>query len=209
MKWKILVVDDDLIIRNLLKECLELHNYSVILASNGVEAISLANSRKPNLIISDIIMPLKNGFTLVKELREIKEFRLLPVIFLTNKDSIQDRIKGYESGCDIYLDKPFNPPELIAIVQHLFYRYNYEQIDNYKEKEDNCSYCKDIQLTHREKQVLKLLVKGFSNVQIGKELYLSPKTIEKYVSSLLRKTKANNRTELATFVHQNKKFFNE
>ena len=197
MTWKIMVVDDDLIIRNLLKECLELHNYSVILASNGVEAISLAKSIKPNLIISDIIMPLKNGFTLVKELREIREFSLLPVIFLTNKDSLQDRINGYQSGCDIYLDKPFNPLELIAIVQHLFERYNIE------EKETDTLQTINIKLTEREKQVLKLLVKGFSNLKIGDELYLSAKTVEKYVSNLLKKTGVANRTELASFVYKN------
>lgn len=81
MTWQILVADDDLIIRNLLKECLELQNYSVILAGNGQEAISLAKIYHPHLLISDIIMPLKNGFELVKELRDIKEFELLPVIF--------------------------------------------------------------------------------------------------------------------------------
>lgn len=197
MTGTILVVDDDLIIRNLLKECLEIHDYSVILASNGEEAISLAKSRKPQLIISDIIMPLKNGFALVKELREIREFSLLPVIFLTNKDSIQDRIKGYQSGCDIYLDKPFNPPELIAIVEHLFSRYNLE-------KKDDLSSVIQVQLTEREKQVLKLIVKGFSNSKIGEELYLSSKTIEKYVSNLLKKTGVNNRTELVSFVYENK-----
>lgn len=197
MTGTILVVDDDLITRNLLKECLEIHDYSVILASNGEEAISLAKIRKPQLIISDIIMPLKNGFALVKELREIREFRLLPVIFLTNKDSIQDRIKGYQSGCDIYLDKPFNPRELIAIVEHLFSRYNLE-------KKDDLSSVSQVQLTEREKQVLKLIVKGFSNSQIGEELYLSSKTIEKYVSNLLKKTGVNNRTELVSFVYENK-----
>ncbi len=197
MIWKILVVDDDLIIRNLLKESLEIHNYSVILASNGIEAISLAKSHKPNLIISDILMPFKNGFTLVKELREIGEFSLTPVIFLTNKDSIQDRINGYQSGCDIYLDKPFNPPELIAIVKHLFHRHKI------KERETNISSVIDIQLTDREKQVLQLLVKGFSNLKIGDELYLSSKTVEKYVSNLFKKTGVANRTELASFVYQN------
>lgn len=197
MTWKILVVDDDLIIRNLLKECLELHNYSVILASNGVEAMSLAKSIKPNLIISDIVMPFKNGFTLVQELREIREFSLLPVIFLTNKDSLQDRINGYQSGCDIYLDKPFNPPELIAIIEHLFYRHNIQ------EKDIDISSDIEIKLTQREKQVLQLLVKGFSNFKIGDELYLSSKTIEKYVSNLLKKTGVANRTELASFVHKN------
>jgi len=197
MIWKILVVDDDLIIRNLLKESLEIHSYSVILASNGMEAISLAKSHKPNLIISDIIMPFKNGFSLVKELREIREFSLTPVIFLTNKDSIQDRINGYQSGCDIYLDKPFNPPELIAIVKHLFHRYDIE------EREGNIASLIDIQLTDREKQVLQLLVKGFSNLKIGDELYLSSKTVEKYVSNLFKKTGVANRTELASFAHKN------
>ncbi|AFZ53152.1 response regulator transcription factor [Cyanobacterium aponinum UTEX 3222] len=198
MTWQILVADDDLIIRNLLKECLELQNYSVILAGNGQEAISLAKIYHPHLLISDIIMPLKNGFELVKELRDIKEFELLPVIFLTNKDGIQDRVNGYQAGCDIYLEKPFNPPELIAIIKHLFTRHNVQL------SQTKSDVKLDISLTNRERQVLRLLIKGFSNLRIGEELYLSSKTVEKYVSNLLRKTGSTNRTELASFACKNK-----
>ncbi|WP_373479935.1 response regulator transcription factor [Geminocystis sp.] len=219
MPLQILVTDDDFTIRRLIKDCLELHGYSVILASDGEEALSLANKYHPHLLISDIKMPNKDGYHLVKELRENPNFRLLPVIFLTHKNTTEDKIHGYQAGGDIYLAKPFQPNELTAIVRHLLEKtqiiqsellfteinHNYPQpvsnlIANNRDKiaENN------IYLTKREIEVLELLIKGLSNLKIANKLYLSPKTIEKYVSSLLKKTNSNNRTELANFVFKNK-----
>ncbi|NCO75394.1 MAG: response regulator transcription factor [Cyanobacteria bacterium] len=219
MPLQILVTDDDFTIRRLIKDCLELHGYSVILASDGEEALSLANKYHPHLLISDIKMPNKDGYHLVKELRENPNFRLLPVIFLTHKNTTEDKIHGYQAGGDIYLAKPFQPNELTAIVRHLLEKtqiiqsellfteinHNYPQpvsnlITNNRDKiaENN------IYLTKREIEVLELLIKGLSNLKIANKLYLSPKTIEKYVSSLLKKTNSNNRTELANFVFKNK-----
>ncbi len=122
MPLQILVVDDSADIRNLVRDCLEIENYLVLMADNGIQALNLAKEYHPHLLISDIKMPSKNGYELVKELRQIPQFRLLPVIFLTNQDSSQARISGYEAGCDVYLSKPFHPHELITIVRHLLDR---------------------------------------------------------------------------------------
>lgn len=205
MEKQILVVDDDLTITNLLKECLELEGYKVIVAHNGADALSLAHSHHPDLLISDIRMPQKNGYSLVKELRQIHDFSLLPVIFLTNQDSPEDKVNGYDSGCDIFLTKPFHTPELTAIVNHLLVRAaqcapTTLHLTGKENKENNIS----LDLTEREREVLSLIIKGLSNQQIAEKLYLSPKTVEKYVSTLLRVANVHNRTELAIFAYKNK-----
>lgn len=219
MPLQILVTDDDLTIRRLIKDCLELHGYSVILASDGQEALFLAHKYHPHLLISDIKMPHKDGYHLVKELRQNPHFRLLPVVFLTNKHSTQDKITGYQAGCDIYLPKPFQPEELSAIVRHLLERSQiiqsellFTEIDNINlqkavsltENDNDISTKNSLNFTQREKEVLHLLIKGLSNLKIAEELYLSPKTVEKYVSNLLKKTNSTNRTELVSFIFTNK-----
>jgi len=215
MPLQILVADDNADIRNLIRDCLEIHNYLVLMADNGVEALHLAKQYHPHLLISDIKMPDKNGYELVKELRQIPQFRLLPVIFLTHQNSSESRISGYEAGCDIYLSKPFQPNELTTIVRHLLDRSQIVQSEilfnenNHSEEKpsqfikSNISSSEDkvqkLKLTQREQQVLELIIQGLSNIQIAKKLYLSPKTIEKYVSKLLSKTDSHNRTELVSF----------
>jgi len=207
MSLQILVTDDDLKIQRLIKDCLELQGYSVLLADNGEEALSLAQKYHPHLLISDIKMPHKDGYNLVRELRQIPQFRLLPVVLLTNQDNTEAKINGYQAGCDVYLPKPFQPMELTAIVRHLLERSqvihterlfpeNQQQINNY-------SSSLTIKLTNRERQVLSLVIEGCSNLGIAESLYLSPKTVEKYVANLLKKTESHNRTELVTFAFKN------
>jgi len=214
MPLQILVADDDRTIRNLIKDCLELHSYSVILADNGRQALNLAQQYHPHLLISDIKMPFKDGYDLVKELRQIPQFRLLPIIFLTEKDNPSARISGYQAGCDVYLSKPFHPNELTTVVRYLLERSqivqtellfpenNHNNHNNHNGKSvivSNSTPSIEVKLTSREQEVLELISQGLSNFQIGENLYLSPKTVEKYVSSLLKKTDSRNRTELVSF----------
>jgi DNA-binding NarL/FixJ family response regulator len=169
----------------------------------------VAKEYHPHLLISDIKMPNKNGYDLVRELRQIPQFRLLPVIFLTNQDDTTARITGYQAGCDVYLAKPFNPNELVTIVRYLLERSQIVQSEllftenNHNGKSSSISDSlkaeTEIELTKREQEVLALIIEGFSNLKIAEKLYLSPKTIEKYVSNLLKKTTSRNRTELVSF----------
>lgn len=215
MPLLILIADDDPGVRLAVKDYLELYSYSVITAKNGQEALSLLVAYRPHLLISDIKMPQKDGYTLVRYIRQLPEFRLLPVIFLTERDSIGERIQGYEVGCDVYLPKPFEMEELKAVVRNLLERTQMiqselgfskrksfgKQKNNFsQETEDqNQSLANYLHFTPREVQVLNLLTTGLSNGDIGQKLHLSPRTVEKYVSSLLRKTETNNRAELVRF----------
>lgn len=222
MPLLILIADDDPGIRLAVKDYLELSGYSVIAAKNGLEALSLLEDYEPHLLVSDIKMPRKDGYELVSQVRQRPKFRLLPVIFLTEKATIEERIKGYQTGCDVYLPKPFEMEELGAVIRNLLERSlerskisESEKPDKNQQLDKNSTQLNktvsplslliaSLELTEREKQVLDLLAQGLSNGEIGHKLHLSPRTVEKYVSSLLRKTLTNNRAELVRFALENK-----
>ncbi|MGK7932897.1 MAG: response regulator transcription factor [Microcystaceae cyanobacterium] len=209
MALLILIADDDLGIRIAVKDYLELVGYSVITAQNGEEALSLLDRYHPHLLVSDIKMPKKDGYSLVRHLRQQPEFRLLPVVFLTERDSTEERIEGYKVGCDVYLPKPFEMEELQAVVRNLLERSQMIQSEwRFSEPKstlsENSKTPPDLPtLTEREIEVLEWLTGGLSNNDIGNKLHLSPRTVEKHVSSLLRKTETNNRAELVRFALKN------
>ena len=100
MPLKILVVDDDLGTRLSIGDYLELSGYKVLTANDGEEGLLMVNKHHPDLIVTDIIMPHMNGYELVRHVRQQARFRLLPVILLTARTKTQERILGYQSGCD-------------------------------------------------------------------------------------------------------------
>ncbi|MGB3652996.1 MAG: response regulator, partial [Rivularia sp. (in: cyanobacteria)] len=119
MPFKILVVDDDLGTRLSISDYLGLSGYTVITANDGQEGFNMVNKHHPDLIVTDIIMPQVNGYELVRRVRQQAQFRLLPVILLTARTQTQERILGYQSGCDLYLPKPFELEELDAAISNL------------------------------------------------------------------------------------------
>lgn len=211
MSLLILIADDDLGIRLALSDYLEISGYSVISADNGTEALNLLETYHPHLLISDIKMPGKDGYNLVQQIRLRPEFRLLPVIFLTQRDSTSERIRGYQVGCDIYLPKPFEMEELGAIIRNLLERSQAIQSEIHFLPDQSTDVIESqepqlplsLHLTNREEEVLAWLVRGFSNVEIGQQLHLSHRTIEKHVSNLLKKTETGNRIELVRFALEN------
>ena len=122
MSLTVLVVDDDLGIRVAISDYLELSGYLVTTAADGQEALVKVEQDLPHLLIADISMPRVNGHELVQQIRRRPMFRLLPVIFLTERTDVQDRIRGYEVGCDVYLPKPFELKELGVVVRSLLER---------------------------------------------------------------------------------------
>ena len=116
----ILIVDDDVFIRNLVKSLLMREGFKIITAENGVAALELLNNVLCDLAIVDIMMPVMNGYLLTSEIRTEYD---IPIILLTAKSQIEDKEKGFESGTDDYLIKPFEPKELIFRVNALLRRY--------------------------------------------------------------------------------------
>jgi DNA-binding NarL/FixJ family response regulator len=207
MPLTILVAEDDLGTRVSVSDYLEACGYSVVSAENGRDAIGMVEAYQPHLIVTDVTMPQMDGYELVRQVRRRPAMRLLPVVFLTGRTETQERVMGYQLGCDIYLSKPFELTELGAIVRNLLdraqmveteWRARIPTIATTTESGEQTSTL-SLMLTAREQDVLCLLSAGLSNGQIGNELHLSARTIEKHVSSLLRKTETSNRAELVRF----------
>ncbi len=228
MPLTILVADDDFATRLSITDYLEITGYSVIAAENGKQALGLVEEFGPHLIVTDITMPQMDGYEFVRRVRTRPAFRLLPVIFLTERTSTEERIRGYQMGCDNYLAKPFELPELGAVIRSLLDRYaliaqapsrspepepmpaearsranGRSETDFLSQKLETGARTSPSpnapNLTQREQEVLDLVTKGLSNILIGDRLHLSPRTVEKHVSSLFRKTESNNRAELVRF----------
>jgi len=121
MKKKILVVDDEDDILHFLELVLKEKGYDVVTASSGHEALTTAQIEKPNLVLLDIMMPQMDGFTVCAELR--RRGNQVPVLMLTAKGQVRDRVRGLDEGADDYLTKPFSTDELLARVRALLRRF--------------------------------------------------------------------------------------
>lgn len=117
---QILVVDDDPNIRRLVRHFLVREGFDVREADNGRNALRALEKSKADLVVLDIMMPEMDGYELCRELREYYD---LPLLMLTAKGELDQKIKGFELGTDDYLVKPFDPPELVARVKALLKRY--------------------------------------------------------------------------------------
>ncbi len=109
---RILVVDDDAWILRMVTTVLEKRGYEILVARDGEEGLARATAEKPDLVITDVMMPKVDGWTLVKTLRSRPDFAFVPVIFLTALGADEDRIRGFRLGADDYLPKPFRFEEL-------------------------------------------------------------------------------------------------
>ncbi|MFQ3550041.1 MAG: response regulator [Armatimonadota bacterium] len=120
MARKILAVDDEKNILRLLQVHLERAGYQVVTAMDGKDAILKIGQHKPDLIVLDVMMPQMDGFEVLRALRRNQSTRDIPVIMLTAKSQDADVLKGWQSGVDCYLTKPFNPVELLSFVKRIF-----------------------------------------------------------------------------------------
>lgn len=118
--FTVLIVDDDPKLLKMLQRTLTYENLDVVTATNGLEALPLVQTRQPDLIILDWMMPNMDGLTLVQKLRDAENQTL--VLMLTARDAIENRVEGLESGADDYLVKPFAPAELVARVHAMLRR---------------------------------------------------------------------------------------
>lgn len=117
---RILLVEDDQNFGDVLRSYLEMHDYEVTLATDGEAGLNSFNNGQFDLCICDVMMPKKDGFTLVKEIRE--KNTEMPIIFLTAKTMKEDVLKGFKIGADDYISKPFNSEELLYRIQAILKR---------------------------------------------------------------------------------------
>ncbi len=122
MTEKILIVDDDVDTLRLVGLMLQHQGYRITAASNGVQAISLSQSDKPDLVLLDIMMPDMDGFEVARKLRSDIATNAIPIIMFTARTQVEDKLEGYEAGADDYLTKPTQPRELFAHVKAVLSR---------------------------------------------------------------------------------------
>jgi CheY-like chemotaxis protein/CRP-like cAMP-binding protein len=114
---RVLIIEDDSVLRENTAELLELSNYETLTASNGQIGLEMATKHKPDIIICDIMMPILDGYGVLEGLSKQDETRFIPFIFLSAKTERQDVRKGMDSGADDYITKPFNEDEIISAIE--------------------------------------------------------------------------------------------
>ena len=208
MLKRLLIVDDEPNLLRAVAACLKAENYEVSTARSGREALVHLAESVPDLIVSDIRMPGMDGYQLVRQLRGSPRTALVPIIFLTAKDETTDRIEGFRAGIDAYLTKPFEPEELIAVVNGILNRVErtHSQIARLvgsAEQETAFSF-RDEELTDAENRVALAVSRGLSNKEIAAELEISVRTVENHISHILDKKRFSNRVEIARYILQQK-----
>jgi two-component system alkaline phosphatase synthesis response regulator PhoP len=216
MSSKILVIDDEVHIVELLKFNLEISNYNVDFAYDGLDGYIKAKNDKPDLILLDWMLPNITGIELLKKIRSDKELRQTPVIMLTAKNMENDKIEGLEQGADDYITKPFSVKELLARISSVLRRYNIQEMpmeENILElgniKLDLCKHevykkGEKIDLTLKEFELLKLLIENKGKVLSrnhlldkvwGYEYYGETRTVDVHIRYLRKKIEDDSSSE--------------
>ncbi|NEP86170.1 MAG: response regulator transcription factor [Okeania sp. SIO2C2] len=205
---RLMLVDDDPNLILLVKDYLEFRGYQVTTAENGRDALEKLENEIPELIICDVMMPEMDGYTLVQHIRENPATEWVPVLFLSAKGQSQDRVKGLNTGADVYIVKPFEPEELVAQVEsslkqasRLIKHQNSAMVSN----GPKIKVRRNVELTPTELKVVQLVAQGMANRDIAQLMEVSQRTIESHVSNMLGKTGLHNRTELARWAIESKK----
>ena len=220
----ILLVDDEEPIRTAVGDFFVDQGYRVTTCGDGAQALELLSQQVPDCIVSDIRMPNMDGLELLGVIRSSSDDELVnvPVVLLSARALVQDRIAGYDAGTDAYLTKPFSPYELVAIVDNLLERsknlkLEYEDLHKPVTTQDlqkdlveikkllqtggagignGWVQKTDIFLSKDERAVLEFLSKGLKTKEIAFETHLSTRRIEQLLTGMFRKTGVKNRTEL-------------
>ena len=172
---KLLIVDDEELIRNVIKEYAKLENYEVDEAEDGDAAIEKALSKDYDVIVMDIMMPKRDGFSAIREIKKIKD---IPVIVLSARTMEEDKLNGFDLGIDDYVIKPFSPKELIARIKAVTKRQKGEDIISVgtiklnnltREVSINDEI---IELTHTQFELLKLFLTNL-NIALTREVIIN------------------------------------
>jgi DNA-binding NarL/FixJ family response regulator len=201
---RLLLIDDDPNLIMLVKDYLEFRGYDVLTAENGREGLQVLENTLPDMIICDVMMPEIDGYSFVKQVREDTRTSWIPVLFLSAKGQSQDRVKGLNTGADVYMVKPFEPEELVAQVESSLKQAS--RLMSQSRTSDSGLKLQvpfEVELTPTELRVVQYVARGMANREIAEELNVSQRTIESHVSNMLGKTGLHNRTELARWAIEN------
>lgn len=215
MRQRILIVDDEISIQELIKFNLEQAGFETEVANDGIEAIEKFESYKPDLIVLDLMLPGKDGYDVCKEIRRNSN---VPIIMLTAKETELERVLGLELGADDYITKPFSPLELVARIKAVLRRAstqddpeeNEYQVGNISLQVDTREVRVDgnlVELTRKEFDLLHIFMKNVNKVLTrevllqkvwGYEYEGETRTVDVHIRHLRRKLGPEGETRIET-----------
>ncbi|WP_353779614.1 response regulator [Winogradskyella sp. 3972H.M.0a.05] len=209
----ILLAEDEPALGQIIKESLETRNFKVLLCENGEKALQVYKSEDPEVLVLDVMMPKKDGFTLAKEIRTMDD--TIPIIFLTAKSQTQDVVEGFTIGGNDYLKKPFSMEELIVRIHNLINRTKLQKnaevltIGNFTFNFPKQTLQFDTEepelLTHREAHLLFHLIKNKNEVLDrtlilnklwGNDDFFSARSMDVFISKLRKKLKKDESIQI-------------
>ena len=225
---KILIVDDDRTLRTVLTRYLENRGYQVEQVNSGAEALVAFAKNPPDLVVSDVMMPEMDGLEFCRRLRATPSGQLMPFIFLSGKGELEDRIYGHSIGADDYLTKPVDPRELVAKIEaqlersrrihseivrlmqlavgpgkgYLPTQPSTPEVVEVPTPEVEATTPTPLPLTPAEERVFWEVIQGLTNKQISDRLFISPRTVQTHLSSILNKLQLENRAQLVRFAYE-------
>ncbi|WP_313585207.1 response regulator transcription factor [Lacrimispora sp.] len=211
---KVLIVEDEVRLADALGQIMKEQHYQADIVYNGTDGLSCGLSGEYDVIVLDVMLPGENGFQVVKKLREARI--QTPVLMLTARDDIQDKVTGLDRGADDYMTKPFIPEELLARIRALSRRQGEVIVEEMKfgdltlslSANDLCCGTKSIHLGYKEFEVLKILMSNSGRI-VSKETLISrvwgsdsdaeDNNVEAYISFLRKKLNfVGSRVEIST-----------
>lgn len=223
---KILLAEDDVNLGNLLCDYLKAKGYDTVLATNGDEAFTFFAKGSFNLCLFDVMMPVKDGYTLAKEIRKINDN--IPIIFLTAKSMKEDTLQGFESGADDYITKPFSMEELLARITAVLRRSQSQSSEKEEVLFNIGEYTFDYQkrvlkiadetkkLTSKENDLLRLLALNKGKILErtyalkaiwGDDNYFNARSMDVYIAKLRKHLNKDERIEIMNVHGRGFRFF--
>lgn len=226
-KW-IIICDDEESIRQALGQLLFDKGYQVTACADVNRTLRVASNKRkdsngntvdkvPDCIVTDIRMPGMNGLELLRIIRSDERLVEIPVVVLSAKAMTQDRISGYDAGADVYISKPFDPDELVSVIDNVIDRHETlnganVQVSDLKRDLDEIKFLllekggggigngwveqTNVFLAQDERKVLELVCEGFVTKEIAAKIFMSTRRVEQLLTRMFRKTGVKNRTEL-------------
>ncbi len=215
---KILYVEDELFLGKIVKESLESRNYEVIMEPDGDKVLGLFEKHVPDVCVLDVMLPNKDGFTIAEEIRAIND--TVPIIFLTAKTQTTDLVKGFQTGGNDYIRKPFSMEELIVRIENVLrYRNGDHKPDEKKDTVKIGKYTfhlnhqvlknngEERKLSFRESELLKVLYENrdriidrrdILNLLWGNDNFFNSRNLDVYITKLRGYLKSDTTLEILT-----------
>jgi FixJ family two-component response regulator len=197
-RGEIFVVDDDPAVRDMLSMVLSAGGYQVICFADGAALLAVARTRVPACILLDVHIPGKSGLDILKELRG--EDYPAPIFMISGQGDITMAVSAIKNGALDFIEKPFRGSEIVARLDEAIGAYARRQTEGNPSKATSLHFPGHEPLTRREREVLEQFAAGASNKEAGRQLGISPRTIEDHRANIMKKLGARNAADLIRIV---------